>query len=874
MAEIDKMDDYIESLRKVGKTQEANSMESIIGQFKAYQFAHREMVNGHRQMMDTNFFSSKKGKKLIDKIIGPKYSLSEEAREDIKKGNDLMDRSLKLNGIQEDAETAFKKAIAENDDLSDREKHRYESIIRMQLASQAIEDIANSLDKLSETINSVPISTKNPLEGDTVSLQVSLNIKEEGLDNLKALNEAIKAITDELDYVVNYNTKNQNATNKLNAELEKLKEQKALLEEELTKPVEETEATEEEVPTEEEDVQQNIPISDTEQSEKVNIIQSEIDKLDGQISDIENQINELGKDFKIVESEDFKRYEALAKKEEEGTITPQEKEEFESLRDDIDQWTFITGVVAEGFRLSDLVQQKAVLENTPIASVTSVVLPTTEDTLDAVEFPDIDKRANYSYGLTYDKVVSSFSGDNVIIHNLTSDGFTNLLNGVDIPFTKDEQNNIVFDKSHLAELNANSNLRITTPDKARYHSVVLRFTPAANTMSDNDELSPLRSDLNVSHNIEAVYGADTKEQVQLSVDMNNPWNKGIIHHYESVKRVYNTKDKPNKKDKASLEEALDRIRKSLNITVSIGGKSVATLKARRTDVKNETTDKVFEQMRNALTDNIEFLSTLARPGVSVVNLDMQKKDGSYSMPDIQVKQVLLGFPNYNYSVGENNETQVLSKQVADSKLDNIVDIGFSRKGKTFTRDHQTVNTTFLKPLQKRSPDQDIPFVVLLVGGKRVAYPVTVVAKVKEDIAEFTEIYNNKSESLVNKANALNRYMASKGIDIKQKGNAFISFGETNITDDFFNDKVAQLEAINYFYEVEDWIKPESSVRGIVQNQITIDIDVANPFHSPKLSFDYSNIDVKPTNVVVNPTVSKSKTAAKAKDDDTSSIFKC
>jgi hypothetical protein len=869
--EIAKMDTYVESLKKMGKTKEAATMENLVGQFKAYQFAHKEMVDGHRRMLDSNFFSSKEGKGLIDKIIGPKYELSDAAREDMKKGSDAMEASLKLSGIQDKHDVAFNKAIAENDNLSDREKHRYESLIRMQLAANTIGDIAKQLDKVAINNTTEQNITKDPLEGDTIALKQALNLKEEGLDNLEALNKAIKAITDELDYVVNYNTKNQNEVNKLKAQIDKLNDQKSALEEQLKNPVQE-----EVVPEGTEAVQQNAPISDTEQTNPVNNLQEEIDKIDKKISEIEDKISELGKDFKILESEDFKRYEVLAKKNEKGTITPKEIDEFLSLRDDIDQWTFITGVVAEGFRLSDLVQQRAVLQETEIASTGTVVLPTSEDTLEAMEIPDTNKKANYSYGLTYDKAVVSYDGDNVVVHNMSEKQFKKLTEGLDIPITEDEQNNIVFDKKYLEDLKANSNFRIAKSKTANTYSVALEVIPADSTMSGNEEVKPVDSDYNEPHDIQAIYATNPGDKVIVSVDMYNPWNQDLIHKYESVRRVYNTKAKPNKADKKALEEAKDAIRKKLNMQASIGGKVVATFKGSRQEIKNETTDKIFEQFRNAITENPVFLGLLAQDGQKRVDVEIQKADGSFGTPTISVKNILLGHPNYNYTNDENGNIGTESRQLmTDKQLDAIVDIGYLRGGKTFTRDHQGVNTTFLSVLAEKNPKSDIPFIVLNVGGKRVAYPVTMNTKNDIDFSEFTDIYNSQEGTLVDKANALNRYLASRGVDIKQKGNAFIAFGDTNINDDFFNDKLAQMQGINYFYAIEDWIKPETDMRDIARNQITVDIDVTNPFHSPKLVFDYSELDVK-AGAVTNTSVSNAKknVAATVTATTPSSIFSC
>jgi len=65
-----------------------------------------------------------------------------------------------------------------------------------------------------------------------------------------------------------------------------------------------------------------------------------------------------------------------------------------------------------------------------------------------------------------------------------------------------------------------------------------------------------------------------------------------------------------------------------------------------------------------------------------------------------------------------------------------------------------------------------------------------------------------------------------------------------VNDSFFQEKLAQLKNVNYFYNVEDWLDLNIDLNDIVKSQISLDIDVLNPFHSPKLSFSYNNLDLK------------------------------
>ena len=90
---------------------------------------------------------------------------------------------------------------------------------------------------------------------------------------------------------------------------------------------------------------------------------------------------------------------------------------------------------------------------------------------------------------------------------------------------------------------------------------------------------------------------------------------------------------------------------------------------------------------------------------------------------------------------------------------------------------------------------------------------------------------------------LNTYLANRGVDIKQPGNSFTVF---NLTSDnkFFNEKLAQLEAMDYFSEMESWLDPKVNIGANLIGQTAINIDLSNPLHSPKVQMDFSGLKVE------------------------------
>jgi hypothetical protein len=115
-------------------------------------------------------------------------------------------------------------------------------------------------------------------------------------------------------------------------------------------------------------------------------------------------------------------------------------------------------------------------------------------------------------------------------------------------------------------------------------------------------------------------------------------------------------------------------------------------------------------------------------------------------------------------------------------------------------------------------------------------------------------------------------MAAHGIDVKIPGNTFISFGDSNVNDDnFFQDKLAQIKRINYFYKVTDWTNTKNAIEDIVKSQISVDINLENPFHSPKVQLNYDNLGL---NVIVKNKPATNNAKSVKSNPKPSSIFNC
>lgn len=1043
---IDKIDNLIQSFDKSGKRQEADTLRYLVNQFKISADSHREMINSHRKMMDTNYFSSKEGKGFLKSILGDKFTMTDDLKKLIQDNDAIIDKSLSLNGIRdyETVQTKLEEVIANNDQLSDREKFRLESLIRISLSKDAYEKAVEDLQSTSKQMQTRMATGTTELATKPEDLR-RINLTAEGLNNISLIDNAINEITKELDYIVNYSAKNAEKIKALEEELENLRQQREdIIENNKNKqPAPETttvsdtetktvyddlvdnrlsidwdsvvydttapnnkratngssniidfstrkvvvinvdgrnvpfylstgsggkvdvtsgkwypifgiskdgwfnklsgkeindyygsevlkgiaESLDKKIgdirnddstpkvgitgrhfdiinkdlsPTEnglpntrteveknikdtvdflstssvaqkaKESVQQNAPFSAPEQT-----VSTEQEEIEKKIADLEKQLDELKRPFKIIESPEYIRYYELAAKAEKETLTDAETEELNELRTDIDQWTLITGVVVDGFRLSDLLLQKAVLESTPIEKLNDIEIPSSEDTLDDETFADVTTRANYSFGLVYDKVFASKSDDLITIHNINAKSLEDILgkdfmetNNIVLEKDPTGKDNVVLTQESIDSINKNSNLRVRNTERnmlTNYSVVLERVVGLDGKVTYKPLKSTFSEEFNNGdgHDIQAVFGAEIGNEVEITTDLDNVYNIRIINEYKEALNEYGSITTKSEQDRIELEKAYNKLVSKLNMQAKINGKVVSTMKGLNKTVQDKNSDNVYVAFRNNIfSDPDQFKAILTGSGEYTVKIT--NNAGELINPKITVSQVLLGHPSYNYVETADGMLATEFKQLSDIEAKSVVDVGYAVGTKTFTRDNQTVNTMFLKKIMNKKSTNKIPFIVLNVGGKRVAYPVKVASYGQVEVSEFEAIYNNKSADPVTKANALNRMLAKNGIDIKIPGNSFVGFFDNNLNDSFFQEKLAQLKNVNYFYNVDEWLDLNIDLIDIVKTQISVDIDVLNPFHSPKLSFSYSGLDMKDF-VPPKKGKTKKKTASKSKN---------
>lgn len=913
--EVDKLDTYITALKTAGKTLEANTLESLIYEFKAYSDAGREFVNGHRRLLSSNFFGTDEGKGLMSMLSGPEYKMSKEFEDAIKENDAFIDRSLGLVGIRgyETVSEYIKQVIEKNPELSDREKFKLESILRLQLNMSSLNETLDNLSALDQNIVAQQDKVQGPrLKGDTVTLRTSLNIKADELSSADMIDKTIKAITDQIDFI-RKSVSSPSQILELEKQLEELRARRA----ELTAPTAVAPtavelATLEQLKTdlanEEASEFRNQEIVDN-LTDSINQLQAKVDNYANQISQEQKQegvpssgvsqytgtetgqqeegqsqgsqrqtaqsetnnryrnltsqeeinaeeerllaeIEKYRGGIKIMSSPEYIRLNDLTAKEQADTLTDSESAELDELRADLDQWLLVTGTVAEGVRLSDLVKQKVALEEAKIAFIENVEEITEQDIIADINFTTSTSKANYDIALTHDAVTVKLDekSKKLSISGVQEEDIPSIFveegpDGTDIPLVFEyeidpDTKNIIIplgeNGENLARINTPTSrisVRPTNKDLVTTYSLVVVHN---RDMNGNMQSSYLQSnyagDYTETQNAPEIYNLEEPSentegsQVYLKVDTRDPYNQGLFYAYEQATTVKEKK------------ERLEDIRRNLRITVFTQqgdeGSFIATLKAKRRGDKKSPKDILFEQLRDSIVNDQDFLDTI---------MGSSNLHDVFTTAPITVKKVFLGQPNFNFSRNADGSLSIDFKQFSDTDAAKIVDIGYATEDRVETRSGQKgVDTTFLKKATKKAGAK-IPFVVFEMGKKRVAYPVRLIKPDATDVSELTAVFNSNLNS-ADKAVKLNNLLASAGVDVKQPGNFFYAQGNTdNITKDFLDKKIAQVQAVDRFSPLDTWVKGKVDIPTILKTQALINIDLSEPLHSPKVALNFENI---------------------------------
>lgn len=1015
LEEVDKLDDLLDTLETNGNARDAQQIRYLLEQYKLFSNVHRESINSYRSMLDSNFFSSKEGKTFLDKVVGKKYTMSQDFKDEILANNEQISQSLERMGITgyETVTAKIEEVLEKNKDLSEREKFRMESVLRMQLTTQIIQDKVDTINATFQKENVEKEEGLSPLEGDTVRLVSGIMTEEDKIsreeelveqravveasvtklsqevedlkeslkedtdigvrrgilskyqevrDLLKTenkklkkldselkyirtsinptiatLDEVISVITEQLDAILGESKTKEEDLEGFIKELEEVEKERARL---LSEAPIQLEALEEVSEEEFEDFVDAGNVSDarlraiakkvlegesltekeqaifTDKTQEVESIVKEysefnregLDALSSRADVLRGLIDKAHQSDRIISKGDYKRLSELTAKKVSGELSKEEAEELEELAKEIDKWMFITGVIAEGYRLSDLVRQKAILENTPVTEVESVEEVSPQEAVDSLNFGDKPTGQQYDKAQHYDSVVVSITKNkenpdenSYKISGISYEALSQEA-GVEFEYEVDEQNNLVVSEEVRKQINDAGKVAIVPTNKnlLTNYSVVLKATSEVKE-DGTVEMGPLKSTHNedfdgVSQDTAAVYAQNEGDTVELEVNPEDTHNKKLLEDYRQAtepKKVSEEeldeaakKDTPSinnsfkleklkrqlkeakgeakvavrakikrleeamelrrnllrtklsqKVDTKKIEEAKEALRKGLVIRVkgekTSSGSFLSVLKGKRRGKDTEAARR-FENMRDAFVNEPGFLEMLLAGVPTDVSIEGEK-------PVVKVSKVFMGHPNFNFVRNEDGSVSIDYKAFTEQDLKKVEAIGYLHKGDARNnKGLQGVDMSFMKAFMDKSNNSKLPFIVVKLGEKFIAYPVRMEAKPKLSNEEFISVFNSNLDT-VEKVEKLNTVLAQRGVDIKLKGNAFNLLDDSTLTQEFFEEKLAQLDGIDYFYTVEEWVSKPEAQNEILKEQARLNINLSEPFHSPKLKLDYTEV---------------------------------
>ena len=551
------------------------------------------------------------------------------------------------------------------------------------------------------------------------------------------------------------------------------------------------------------------------------------EEIDDPISKKEQELLSAKKGIRTVDSEDYKRLKELTEKEQTNQLNEQEFNELEELRNDIDKWFLASGTIVEGVRLSDLITQRATIETAVVTPLENAEMVSEKEVIEQANFRDTKSNYNSDLSLTYDSVTvkEDRNTGKLIISGIKPENIQEVFanfDGTPIDFQYEiiqPKNDIAIDRSELSKINTGTSkisINPTNQDTTSSYSVVMVWEQDINGEITNGPLKNQFDDEIDPHQPQAVYEAQVGDKIILKIDSRNPYNQERLDAY------INAKTEKEKK------EALERLRIEANISIyNEKGEKLGTLKAKRSNDVATEKDEMFEMFRDKIFEDEDFVGQLA--GVAVVH-EIESKP-------LSIRQILPGAPNITMTKDEDGEVAFLHKGVTEQDAKKIVDIGYLENGKMVSRNKmEGVDGTFIAPSRKRSGR--VPFVVIQHGNKLIAYPVKLAEREVADLTEFSKVFNSEVED-VDKAIRLNKMLAAFGVNVKDPGNFFFSAGTVNnLSEEFFNKMVDKVNQINYFYPLKEWIKSDIPMESILTQQALINIDLSNPFHSPKVAIEF------------------------------------
>lgn len=567
----------------------------------------------------------------------------------------------------------------------------------------------------------------------------------------------------------------------------------------------------------------------------------------------------------------MERMKEIMRHEEEGTATPEERNERLGITDALDE-----------MGLTPLVMQNFYIEYKPSANV----VPRFDD-LDSIvsgETADVDTRSSRSMVQNPDVIMTHKDGNGMnLVSGLKMESFVERFlpgyektsdngritvrvgDGREIVFSKEKRGSRFYISDTGAGLLFDTTGILIAPignmEVSKWHGVY--------QMDENGIFTPIYSNnkyVGESIDQQTLLNTEEGDEVYLSVDLREDapgdgYNDGLVKKLRSAADNYIESPLDEKKKKAYGKAREDFVRNAVIHVRDKNGNLISVIKSGSSDIRNSILGGMLKT-----TEENGSLSELVIEGTGRDGRIVEFRNG------YKISQKLPGRPKFNIQA-ENGSIVVQNLPISETQSKKIVDVGYITNGKmvlkergeaTETNNHTGVNTfPFCTSSLRgtRGKSDIVPIIVIEHNGKKYAYPVSLAEGRRNGLA--VGVINDIDASLGTQGGMELASIQRINTDLLRLrlGEEYqIPIGNTTEGEvrDALNRAKEKLGSIADYADPVSWTEASDgrSASEIARDDVLVNLDLDGPFYAPKLRVDFGDQRSEPAEIEASETATE------------------
>lgn len=567
----------------------------------------------------------------------------------------------------------------------------------------------------------------------------------------------------------------------------------------------------------------------------------------------------------------MERLKEIMRHEEEGTATPEERNERLGITDALDEMG-LTPLVMQNFYIEYRPSANAVPRFDNLDSIVSgeTADVDTRSNRNMVQNPDVimthkDKNGmNLVSGLKMESFVERFLPG----YEKTSDNgriTVRVAEGREIVFSKEKRGSRFYISDTGAGLLFDTTGILIAPignmEVSKWHGVY--------QMDENGIFTPIYANnkyVGESIDQQALLNTEEGDEVYLSVDLREDapgdgYNDGLVKKLRSAADNYIESPLDERKKKTYEKAREDFIHNAVIHVRDKDGSLISVIKSGSSDIRSSILGNMLKT-----TEENGSLSELVIEGAGRDGRIVEFRNG------YKISQKLPGRPKFNIQA-ENGSIVVNNLPISEAQSKKIVDVGYITNGKiilkergeaTETDNHTGVNTfPFITSSLRgtRGKNDIIPIVVIEHNGKKYAYPVSLAEGRRNGLA--VGVINDIDASLGTQGGMELASIQRINTDLLRLrlGEEYqIPIGNTTEGEvrDALNRAKEKLGSIADYADPISWTEASDgrSASEIARDDVLVNLDLDGPFYAPKLRVDFGDQRSEPAEIEASETVAE------------------